>query len=121
MKIKSDDMDIKLKILKIFENNPNINQREMAEKLGLSLGKTHYVIRALIDRGWIKIGNFKRSKYKSGYAYYLTKKGVSHKADLGIAFLARKQDEYQRLKEEISKLESEVLGEISKDSNKEQK
>ena len=121
MKQKADDMDIKFKILKILEKSPNINQRQMAERLGLSLGKTHYVIKALIDRGAIKITNFKRSKYKSGYAYYLTKKGLSEKTDLGVAFLARKQDEYQRLKEEISKLESEVLEDKTIDSTKESK
>jgi len=108
MKNKADEIDIKYKILKILEETPNINQREMAEKLGLSLGKTHYVVRALIDRGWIKLDNFRRSKYKPGYAYYLTKKGISEKSYLGLAFLARKQDEYKKLKDEIDTLKLEV-------------
>ena len=64
--------DTDYKILKILEGNPNLTQRQIAKKLNLSLGKTNYVIRALIDSGWVKLNNFKRSDHKIGYIYLLT-------------------------------------------------
>ena len=66
-------------ILRILKDNPKITQREMAKELGLSLGKTNYIVRALVDKGWVKLSNFKRSDNKLGYIYLLTPEGVSEK------------------------------------------
>ena len=95
-------------ILRILENNPKMTQRQMAKELGLSLGKTNYVVRALIDKGWVKLSNFKRSGNKLGYIYLLTPEGLSEKTMLAQNFLNRKSEEYNRLKKEIEMLKNEL-------------
>ena len=99
--------DTEYKILKILERNPQMTQRQVADELGVSLGKTHYVIRALIDRGLLKLGNFRKSNNKIGYIYFLTPKGLVQKSDLAQRFLLNKQQEYERLKVEINELMKE--------------
>ena len=100
--------DTEYRILKILENHPTWTQRQVAHELGLSLGKTNYVIHALIDKGWIKLSNFKRSDKKLGYMYLLTPKGIADKSVLAQNFLRRKSEEYNRLKEEIEILKNEL-------------
>ena len=95
-------------ILRILKDNPKITQREMAKELGLSLGRTNYVIRALIDKGLVKLTNFKRSDNKLGYIYLLTPEGVSEKTVLAQNFLKRKSEEYNKLKKEIEMLKNEL-------------
>ena len=95
-------------ILKILKDNPKMTQRQMASELGLSLGKTNYVVRALVDKGWVKLSNFKRSDNKLGYIYLLTPEGLSEKAILAQNFLKRKSEEYNRLKKEIETLKNEL-------------
>ena len=95
-------------ILKILKDNPKMTQRQMASELGLSLGKTNYVVRALIDKGWVKLSNFKRSDNKLGYIYLLTSEGLSEKTILAQNFLKRKSEEYNRLKKEIETLKNEL-------------
>ena len=97
-----------LKVLRKLEENPDITQRELAEVLGISLGKTNYCLKALIEKGWIKASNFKNSKNKAAYAYLLTPKGIERKAQITVHFLNRKADEYQALKQEIEQLQQEV-------------
>ena len=100
--------DTEYTILKILKDNPKMTQRQMAKELGLSLGKTNYVIRALIDKGWVKLSNFRRSDNKLGYIYLLTPEGMSEKTILAQNFLKRKSEEYNRLKEEIEMLKNEL-------------
>jgi len=95
-------------ILKKFEDNPYLTQRELSKELGVSLGKTNYIINALIDKGWLKLMNFKRSDKKLGYSYLLTTQGITEKAILAQKFLKRKSEEYNRLKEEIENLRKEL-------------
>ena len=95
-------------ILRILEDNPKMTQRQMAKELGLSLGKTNYIVRALIDKGWVKLSNFKRSDNKLGYIYLLTPEGLSEKTTLAQNFLNRKSEEYNRLKKEIEILKNEL-------------
>ena len=95
-------------ILRKLEENPHLTQREISKELGVSLGKTNYVIKALIDKGWLKLNNFKRSDKKLGYIYLLTPTGITEKTVLAQNFLRRKSDEYNRLKEEIEKLRNEL-------------
>lgn len=102
-----------LQALKILEKNPDLTQRELAAKLGVSLGKTHYILKSLIDIGLVKLDNFQRSNNKWGYAYLLTPKGIIEKAAITVRFLARKEGEFERLKAEIDELKSEVEAEIS--------
>ena len=88
----------------LVHKNPNITQRELANKLEISLGSMHYCLKALVHKGWIKVGNFKKSPNKSGYLYLLTPEGISRKSMLTIDFLRRKKVEYQKLKFEIDEL-----------------
>lgn len=102
------DQEIQFKALKLLDKNPNFSQRELSAELGVSLGKTHYVVKALINMGWVKLDNFRRSDNKLGYAYLLTAKGISEKANITVRFLARKQLEYDALRDEIEQLKAEV-------------
>jgi len=95
-------------ILKILKDNPKMTQRQISKELGLSLGKTNYVVRALVDKGWVKLSNFKRSDNKLGYIYILTPEGVSEKTTLAQNFLKRKSEEYNKLKIEIEILKNEL-------------
>ena len=110
IKFSMTDEENTLKALKILEAHPELTQRELAAELGVSLGKTHYLIKSLVDIGLVKLDNFQRSNNKWGYAYLLTPKGIAEKAAITVRFLARKQNEYKRLEREIEELKSEVEG-----------
>ena len=97
-----------LKVLRCLEENPKVTQRELAQHLGVSLGKANYCLKALIEKGWVKANNFKNSNKKAAYAYLLTPKGVEQKALITVSFLKRKVTEYETLKEEIELLKQEV-------------
>lgn len=96
------------RVLRLLADNPRMNQRELAGELGVSLGKINYCLRALLDKGLIKIQNFRNSDNKRGYAYLLTPMGIACKADLTARFLKLKMAEYERLRSEIDALRSEV-------------
>ena len=106
--------EIQLSVLRLLEQNPQLTQRQLSAELGVSLGKTHYIVKSLIDVGLVKLDNFQRSDNKWGYAYLLTPKGIKEKAAITVRFLARKQDEYRRLELEIEALKSEVEGRTSR-------
>ena len=97
--------EIQLSVLRLMKQNPRLTQRELSAELGVSLGKTNYVVKSLIDVGFIKLANFRRSDNKLGYAYLLTPKGLAEKAAITVRFLARKQEEFRRLEREIEAFE----------------
>lgn len=103
-----------LKVLRLLESDPSLSQRELSEALGVSLGKTNYCIRALLDKGLIKMQNFRNSQNKLAYAYLLTPAGIAAKAELTASFLRIKLREYEALRREIEKLRREIR-EISRD------
>ncbi len=90
-------------VLRKIQNNPNSSQRELASQLGFSLGKLNYCMNALIEKGLVKISNFKKNSNKKKYIYILTPKGVSTKTKLTLDFMKRKMREYDELKKEIIK------------------
>jgi EPS-associated MarR family transcriptional regulator len=100
--------EIHYKLLKHLEASPNISQRELAQAMGVSVGKTNYCVRALIEKGWIKTRNFKNSNHKIAYAYVLTPKGLREKAKITTRFLKHKVREYELLKSEIEQLQREA-------------
>ena len=102
------NQELEYRALKLLEERPDLTQRQLAEELGVSLGKTHYLVKSLIDVGWVKLDNFQRSNSKWGYAYLLTPKGMVEKAAITARFLIRKQREYNELQEEIAQLQEEV-------------
>ena len=97
-----------LKILKHIESNPEASQRELAQELGVSVGKVNYCLRALIDKGFVKAGNYKRNADKLNYLYLLTPKGIEQKASLTASFLKRKIAEHERITLEIEQLKRDV-------------
>ena len=97
-----------LKVLRVLESTPNINQRKLAESLGVSLGKTNFCLNALLDKGLVKMENFRTSTRKLNYAYLLTPSGIAEKAVLTKRFLKRKMEEYELLKAEIESLKQEA-------------
>jgi len=100
--------EVHYRLLKALEEQPDATQRELAGKLGVSLGKTNYCIRALLEKGWIKAKNFKNSKNKLAYSYLLTPSGIEARARITARFLKRKIGEYEALKAEIEQLTAEV-------------
>ena len=105
MKERKNLSDLEYKILKNIEANPSLTQRQLAKELDVSLGKVNYVIRALLDIGWVKIDNFRKSDNKIGYLYFLTPEGIAQKTIITQEFLQRKIEEYDRLKKEIEELQ----------------
>ena len=97
-----------MKALKVLEKSPELSQRQLAKVLGVSLGKTHYILNSLIDVGLVKVDNFRRSDNKLGYAYLLTPQGFVEKAKVTKRFLLRKQREYKALERQIADLTKEV-------------
>lgn len=97
-----------LKVLRLLEADPGLSQRDLSQALGISLGKTNYCMRALLDKGLIKMQNFKNSGNKLGYAYLLTPAGIAAKTDLTRRFLKIKVREYEVLRREIEELEREA-------------
>jgi EPS-associated MarR family transcriptional regulator len=96
------------KLLKLLHENPEMNQRDIAKSLGLSLGKVNFCLKAVIEKGWVKAGNFSKSPNKKAYVYLLTLNGIEEKAEVTRQFLARKQKEYEDLKLEIEELQNEA-------------
>ena len=106
--LKMIDPDVHFRVLHLLEEEPNLTQRELAERLGISLGGVNYCLKSLIDIGHIKVGNFKKNPDKSVYLYLLTPKGINEKAQLTAGFLKRKMAEYQALKQEIESVQLKV-------------
>lgn len=95
-------------LLKTLEENPGLSQRDLAKKLGVSLGKVNYCLNALVEKGSLKINNFRNSDNKLAYAYLLTPHGVEEKARITVRFLKYKVQEYERLRKEIEELRREA-------------
>ena len=95
-------------MLRRLYETPDVSQRALAKEFGISLGSINFCFQALVDKGWIKMQNFSQSKHKMGYAYLLTPTGITEKSALTRRFLKRKLEEYEALREEIEKLQTEV-------------
>ena len=100
--------DTYFRVMRILQDNPDLTQRELAEKLDVSVGGLNYCINALMDKGWVKMQNFQNSKNKFKYVYLLTPQGIAEKVALTSRFLERKMQEYETLKAEIKSLHRDV-------------
>ena len=113
--------DTYFRVMRILQSNPDLTQRELAEKLDVSVGCLNYCLKALMEKGWIKMLNFTHSKNKFGYVYVLTPRGIAEKATLTGSFLKRKVQEYETLKLEIDTLQREIksgdLGSMQESGN----
>jgi EPS-associated MarR family transcriptional regulator len=101
-----------LKALRLLEFNPRVTQRDLAQALGVSLGATNYCLKALVEKGWLKLESFQCNPNKWGYLYLLTPAGIAAKTQLTARFLQRKLAEYEILKEEIEALRSDVQNSV---------
>ena len=95
-------------LLRKFEANPEYTQRELSKEMGISLGKVNYCIKKLVGKGWVKLTNFSHNPNKVSYIYLLTPKGIEEKTRLTFSFLKIKMEEYEMLKNEISKLKQDA-------------
>ncbi len=100
--------ETQLHLLRLLETRAELSQRDLARETGTSLGKVNYCLNALIDKGLVKVSNFRNNQNKLGYAYLLTPRGIESKAAITVQFLRRKMDEYENLKREIEQLKLEV-------------
>ena len=107
-KLKKIHPDIHFRLLNALEENPYMTQRDLAKKLGVSLGGVNYCLKALIVIGHIKMNNFEKNPNKLNYLYLLTPSGIREKTILTKDFLKRKMDEYQNLKKEIELIQSKI-------------
>jgi len=105
-----------LELLRLLEQHPEYSQRQLAGALGVSLGKTHYLLKALLGKGYVKAQNFQRSDRKLGYLYVLTPQGVRQRLQLTQAFLVRKEREYEMLKHQIVTLREELAAQAKRQS-----
>lgn len=100
--------ELQHRIFKIIQKSPAINQRDLSNALGISLGKVNYCIRALVEKGWVKANNFRNNKNKLSYAYILTPSGLEEKASVTLRYLKRKMLEYDTLKQAVEELKKEI-------------
>ena len=100
--------DIQFWVIRRLHEVPDISQRALAKELGISLGSVNFCFQALVEKGWVKIRNFRQSRHKMGYAYLLTPAGITQKSALTAQFLQRKMEEYEVLRKEIEQLRSEM-------------
>ena len=103
------DLETRVAVLRALQDNPQLSQRQLAEVIGVSLGKTNYCLRALIEKGYVKAESFSGNPRKLGYVYQLTPQGLAAKARIMARFLKRKVEEYEALKREIASLQAEVM------------
>ena len=100
--------ELSIKLIRELERAPEQSQRALSQNCGVSLGSIHYCLNALIEKGYVKARNFKNAQNKLAYAYILTPSGLNLKTELTLAFLKRKQAEYEALQQEIKALEEDL-------------
>lgn len=98
----------RLQVLKLLQANPSLSQRQLAERLGVSLGKANYCLRALVEKGLVKLGKFSRNPNKGQYAYILTPAGLEEKTRITLGFLKRKEAEFEAIRREIEVLKVDL-------------
>ena len=100
--------ETRLRIMRLISRNPEMSTRQVADEVGISNGSAYYVLTALVEKGFVKLGNFKKNPRKGQYAYLLTPKGIREKSLLTHSFIERKREEFELLKVEIQALEEEA-------------
>jgi len=105
---EAQQAEIRLKVMRLISQNPDISTRQVADEVGISNGSAYYVLTALVEMGFVKLENFKKNLRKGQYAYLLTPKGIREKSLLTHSFIGRKRVEFELLKSEIEALEEEV-------------
>ena len=107
------NQDVEYYLLREIASQSEFTQLELSRKIGVSVGKVNYVVSALVQKGIVKMENFKESKSKKGYLYLLTPKGIKEKKVITLNFIRRKMDDYERLEREIEKARQEIGEEVA--------
>jgi len=107
--------DVRLRVMRLIDENSRMSSRQIADKVGIANGSAYYVLTALVEKGFVKLGNFKNNPRKDQYAYLLTPKGIREKSLLTHRFIDRKRQEFDALRAEIESLEEEAG--LAKDVN----
>ena len=105
---KEHQEDAKLRVFQLLSEHPQMSSRELAQKVRISNGSAYYLLTSLIDKGFVKLSNFKNNSQKTRYSYLLTPKGIREKSLITSKFLVRKKQEFEALREEISSLEKSI-------------
>jgi EPS-associated MarR family transcriptional regulator len=105
---KQHQEDVRLRVMRLIDENSEMSSRQIADKVGIANGSAYYVLTALVERGFVKLGNFKNNPHKGQYAYLLTPKGIREKSLLTHRFIGRKRQEFDALRAEIESLEEEA-------------
>ena len=105
---KEQQEDVKMRVFQMISQNPQMTTRKIAQKVGISNGSAHYLLKPLINMGYVKLSNFKDGSHNVKYSYLLTPKGIRKKSLLTSRFLLRKKKEYELLKKEITELERDL-------------
>ena len=100
--------DVRLRVMRLIDENSEMSSRKIADKVGIANGSAYYVLTALVERGFVKLENFKNSQRKGQYAYLLTPRGIREKSLLTHRFIGRKRQEFDALRAEIESLEEEA-------------
>ena len=100
--------EVRLKVMRLISQKPEMSTRQVADEVGISNGSAYYILTALVEKGFVKLGNFKKNPRKGQYAYLLTPKGIREKSLLTHSFIERKREEFKILRVEIRALEEEV-------------
>ena len=107
--------EVRLRVMRLISGNPELSSRQVADAVGVSNGSAYYILTALVDKGFVKLGNFKKSSRKGCYAYFLTPKGMREKSLLTHHFIERKRQEFKDLRTEIEALEVEAGFDVSRE------
>jgi len=113
--------EVRLRVMRLISSNSEVSSRQVADAVGISNGSAYYILAALVDKGFVKLSNFKKNPRKGGYAYLLTPKGIREKSLLTHHFIKRKRQEFVNLRAEIKILEDEVGFSIGEESTLELK
>ena len=105
---EEQQLDIRLKVMRLISKDSEMSTRQVADKVGISNGSSYYILTSLVEKGFVKLGNFKSNPHKGQYAYLLTPKGIQEKSLLAHRFIGRKRKEFDALRAEIKSLEEEV-------------
>jgi MarR family transcriptional regulator, temperature-dependent positive regulator of motility len=100
--------ELRYRILQLLAANPRMSQRDVARELGISLGRANHCVKSLMEKGWIKVSNFRNSRNKAAYIYLLTPRGIEAKAGVTMRFLQAKLREYETLCADIERIRAEV-------------
>jgi len=100
--------EVRLKVMRLISQKPEMSTRQVADEVGISNGSAYYILTALVEKGFVKLGNFKKNPRKGQYAYLLTPKGIREKSLLTHSFIERKREEFKILRVEIRALEEEA-------------